>query len=155
MTDLDRDILNEVEKVFCDVTRPSQFTIKDGDPASNEYERMWSSKTPQTLIFEDVFPENEYPYNELLPEGLAYYFPAITKIVLESEFNLETEEWCGIEFAVLILGKEPNYFFEFCSQEQRKVIGKLLKHLFESRGMNIRDEVDRSAFERVIRKWSI
>ena len=114
---------------------------------------MWKSKTPETLIFEDVFPDDMFPCNELLAEGLAWFFPAIVRIVLESDDRQSNGEWCGMALALSLLGKSPNHFLDWCGPEQRQAVARLLRHLLSTRRHLFDTPADMNQFRAVSELW--
>ncbi len=133
MTDPEIPLLHERE--FGSVPRPEKFTCEDGDPWCMDADAKLHSWMPETLRLEDVTKFGYDPWTECLPQGKAYFLPAMARLALEEVHP------CGDWYAGWLghrLGCDSR-LFEFCSTSQRGAILEFLDHLLSTRS-GIADE---------------
>lgn len=142
----DEEVLASVNKEFGGLPRPTRFTAEDGDPECMLHDAMWNRVTLETLTLEDVFPELSYPFNELLSEGVAYFLPAITRLVLDDK---RTEDWSGVAFVDGVLCRlEP----KDCNSQQASVVFGLMNYVI-SQNARIDDTEEIPKMERIALSW--
>ena len=143
----DEAVLAAVNEAFGGLPRPDKFTAEDGDPECMLHDEMWHRVTPETISIEDVFPELSFPYNELLSEGVAYYLPAITRLVLADD---RTEDWSGVPFVDGVLCRlKP----EDCSGKRANVVLGVMRYIIDHKSHQIDDPEEVANLEKVILRW--
>jgi hypothetical protein len=129
-------ILKAVDDAFGIVQRPRKFTVEDGDPECMDHDRLLHSRTPETLSFEDV-GLGYSPLIECLPEGIAYFFPALARFALKDGPEFETFPFT---LSLRLIGDgAANDFLAYCSNSQRHAVHSLFSYIKENRAEQIGD----------------
>lgn len=144
----DEQALCSIEEAFAGIPRPKKFTVEDGDPECMLHDAMWHRVTPETIVLEDVFPELSFPFNELLGPGVAYYLPAVTRLVLKDN---RTFGWSGVAFVDGFINRlRP----KDCSEQQRIAVFELISYLIQCKQPLIDDQDDLKRMQQIADKWS-
>jgi len=126
----DHAILKEIDRAFGTVPRPRRFTLEDGDPECLDHDQLLHSRTPETLTIEDVGNICYDPLSECLPDGMAYFFPALARLALNDRRD---SDWYPFHLSLhLISGGIENDFLKYCSDSQRSAVHALFCHINES-----------------------
>ena len=125
----DSDILQILQSQFGSVPRPEKFTCEDGDYECMDHDTTLHSWRPETLTLEDVNNLCYDPWTECLPQGKAYFLPAMARLALEQARPCDDwyAGWLGHR-----LGFNSD-LFDFCSISQRGAILEFLDHLLSTR----------------------
>jgi len=131
----DPEILLLLEREFGPVPRPAKFTCEDGDQECMDHDATLHSWKPETLRLEDVTHFGHDPWTECLPQGKAYFLPAMARLALEQGHPYDDwyAGWLGNRLGF------DSQLFEFCSTGQRYAILEFLDHLLFTRS-EIADE---------------
>ncbi len=132
----DPEILILLEREFGSVPRPEKFTCKDGDPECMDHDAKLHSWTAETLQLKDVTNICYDPWTECLPQGKAYFLPAMARLALEQARPCDDwyAGWLGHRLGF------NSELFEFCSASQRGAILEFLDHLLSSRSAIAEEE---------------
>lgn len=132
----DAEILSHFQREFGSVRRPEKFTCEDGDPECMDHDATLRSWKPGTLKLKDVTNLCYDPWTECLPQGKAYFLPAMSRLALEQLRPCDDwyAGWLGHR-----LGFDSE-LFEFCSIAQRGVVLEFLNHLLTTRKDIAEDE---------------
>lgn len=147
----DAAILAEIAIRFGNVTRPRHFTVEDGDFECMDHDQLLHARTPETLTIEDVGNIGYDPLNECLPQGMAYFFPALARLAL---FDTRQFDWYPFQLALHLSAiNGENTFLNYCNPEQKKVVIAFLTHILATRSMQAEQDCSIDAIELCIGLW--
>jgi hypothetical protein len=127
----DAAILAPVREVFSDCPRPEHFTNYEHCEECRDHDDVLRSRYVKTLSIEDVGNGGWDPLCFISPEGFAYFFPALARLVLDEPTGLG---WYG-----------PNVLFHLTQDHQCRSLRRhfspakkaavlaLLRHIRETR----------------------
>lgn len=79
----DQSVLAEVNAAFASVPRPERFQPFVADPEFEDHEARLQARDRNSLTRDDMPPGYD-PMCSCSPEGIAYYFPSLAAIALQS-----------------------------------------------------------------------
>ena len=125
----DTQTLQIIQDAFGSVPRPDKFTCEDGDFECMEKDATLHAWRLELLRIEDVTNIGYDPWTECVPQGKAYFLPAMARLALGQE--RPCEEW----YAGWLGGRlgSDSGLFDYCSPSQREAILAFLDHLLETR----------------------
>ena len=127
-TTTDADILALVDAAFMGVAKPAQFHDPARGEQSAEHDRTLRLRDRATLDIEDVGNICRQPISGCVPQGIAYYFPALARLALAPPTH--QHGWYGDTLEIHLSTKGPaNPFFAYCNAQQRQAVAALLGHL--------------------------
>jgi hypothetical protein len=132
----DADIASEIDQAFGECPKPEHFGNHTHCGECAEHDQLLRDRTRETLTIEDVGSIGWDPICYSDSAGIAYYFPTLARLAISSR----TYEygWYGDHLLMhLTRDGSDNSFLRFCSVEQRRAVGHLLRHLHENLPENL------------------
>lgn len=140
----DQQILATIDAAFASIERPEHFTDWQHCCECAEHDALLCSRDRQSLQLEDVNNPGWDPLCFCSAQGLAWYFPALARLVLLGPQDLD---WYGGQLLFhLGYGGEDNRLLRFCNAGQRAAVLGLLEHLINSRIELLEPWVDEQLF---------
>ena len=128
----DVQILQAVQQAFAGCRRPDHFTNYKHCEECSEHDEVLRSRDIYTLHIEDVGNPGSDPICFTLPEGFAYYLPALARLTLEEPG--EPHGWYGVQLLFhLCYDGRQNQRLLACTAEQRRAVVEFLRYLVEVR----------------------
>lgn len=149
----DSEMLSVIDAAFSSSKRPDHFTRFDHCQECKEYDDLLRSKDRETLRIDDVGTVGNDPICACLPEGIAYYMPALARFALSAPTY--DYGWYGdLLIFHLYSGGAYNSFLLHCNSQQRRAVAALLAHLVETRS-NLQERITNDdEFLRAHEIWS-
>jgi len=148
----DQEILQIIDNVFNIVEKPKMFI----DPALSEehaeHNDTLLSRSKSTLQLEDVGNPGWNPISYISGEGMAYFFPALTRLALDPpEYGYDW--YAELLLMHLTLGEAFEKFYNYCSVEQKAAVAEFINHIIITRVELIEKHNCRNDFARAFELW--
>ena len=149
----DAIILERVHLAFAGCRRPEHFTDFTHCEECAEHDEVLRSRDIHTLRIEDVGKPGSDPVCYIVPEGFAYYFPALARLALAEPDD--AHGWYGGELLFhLCADGQRNERLLACTPAQRRVVVEFLQHLVETRAAVADSELRADDLLMAIEIWS-
>jgi hypothetical protein len=115
LIEADDKVLAAVDEAFGAANRPEHFTNFAHCCECAEHDDLLREKTRETITIKDVGNPGWDPLCFTSPDGIAYYFPALTRLALaEPTYDYG---WYGNQLLFhLYSGFRENNFYKFCNE---------------------------------------
>ena len=149
----DAAVLEFVRGAFSDCPKPEHFTNYDHCEECQEHDDVLRSREVDSLAIKDVGNGCWDPLCFTSAEGLAYFFPALARLVLAEP--TERFGWYGPQFFFhLTYDGQRNRFLLYSTAEQKMAVVALLKHIGATRQNQLADYMQIDEFQAAIGLWS-
>ena len=149
----DGAVLELVRRAFSDCPKPEHFTNYEHCDECQEHDDVLRSRDVESLAIEDVGNGCWDPLCYTPAEGLAYYFPALARLVLAEP--MERFGWYGPQFLFhLAYDGQRNRFLLHSTAEQKMAVVALLKHIGATRQNQLADYMRVDELQAAIVLWS-
>jgi hypothetical protein len=149
----DAAVLELVRRAFSECQKPEHFTNYEHCDECQEHDDVLRSRDVDSLAIEDVGNSCWDPLCYTSAEGLAYYFPALARLVLADP--MERFGWYGPQFLFqLRYDGQRNRFLMYSTAEQKMAVVALLKHIGATRQDQLANWVQVDELQAAIGLWS-
>src|SRR5271168_5127815 len=114
----DAELLEQIRQTFSRCARPEHFTNYTHCPECAEHDEVLRSRDVDTLRLEDICNPDADPFCFVLPDGFAYYFPALARLTFEQPSDPYFWYGSALLFHLSYEGR-LNEHLAACTQEQR------------------------------------
>lgn len=133
----DDEILALMTEAFSTLERPEHFTHYMHCDECFEHDETLLSLDLQAMTVDDVPSESWEPITMCEPYAFAYLLPTLTRLALSPEHP--EWGWYGDRLIRQLVFNGPyNDRWRICSPPQRRAVGALLEHIFETRAELVR-----------------
>jgi len=149
----DAAVIEFVRGAFSDCPKPEHFTNYDHCEECQEHDDVLRSREVDSLAIKDVGNGCWDPLCFTSAEGLAYFFPALARLVLAEP--TERFGWYGPQFLFhLRYHGQRNRFLMYSTAEQKMAVVALLKHIGATRQDQLANWVQVDELQAAIGLWS-
>lgn len=132
----DADQIRQIDAAFAAVERPEHFTDFTHCCECSEHDELLRSRDRDSLQLADVGNAGWDPLCFCSAQGIAYWLPALVRFALRAEDS--TQDWYGDQLVFhLSYGGAENRLLQWCNDQQRLAIARLIGHLIETRSATI------------------
>jgi hypothetical protein len=149
----DSEVLDQIAGEFGACPRPEHFTNYTHCCECFEHDAVLLSRDRETLGHADVGSEAWDPICFVVPEGFAYYMPALARLALSPPD--ETWGWYGGHLVFhLCLDGPRNVRWVHSTPGQRRAVAALLEHMIEARADLVDESYRVDMFFAALEIWS-
>jgi hypothetical protein len=149
----DAAVLELVRKAFSNCPKPEHFTNYEHCDECQDHDDVLRSRDIETLAIKDVGNSGWDPLCYTSPQGFAYFFPALARLVLSEP--AEPFGWYGPQFFFhLTHDGQFSRFHPHFSREQKEAVVALLRHISETRQNLVADYMYDEELRMAIDRWS-
>ena len=136
--------------------RLALYRARSASPSNDfecmDHDQLLHSRTPDTLTIDDVGNSCYDPLSECLPEGMAYFFPALARLALNDR---RESRWFPFQLSLHVISDGiENDFLKYCSASQRSAVVAWFCPINESRAEREVEDYWYEEISECIRIWS-
>lgn len=148
----DATILDLVREAFADCPRPEHFTNYEHCWECRDHDDVLRSRDVETLGIEDIGNGGWDPLCFISPEGFAYFFPALARLVLDEPVGFN---WYGRNLVFHLTNDQQFRRLRWhFSRAQKAAVLALLRHIHETRKKLVASYMREDQLQAAIRRWS-
>jgi hypothetical protein len=148
----DDGVLRTIDAAFSSVERPPHFHRDLSDPEAAEHDALLCSRDRETLTLADVGNAGWDPICDALPQGIAYFFPRLVRLALETPAG--PFEWYANQLLFhLSYESDRNTFYRCCNSVQRAAVADFIAHILQTRTTLVQESESGHEFLSCLALW--
>ena len=148
----DDAVLGIIDAAFSSVERPAHFHEDLSDPEAAEHDGLLRSRDRESLSYADVGNAGWDPICDALPSGVAYFFPKLVRLALETPAN-PFDWYAGQLLFHLSYESDRNAFYRYCNPVQRAAVADFLAHILQTRTALLQESESSHEFLSCLALW--
>jgi hypothetical protein len=148
----DAEVISAIDRAFGAVARPPHFHGDLRDPEAADHDELLRSRDRESMAIEDVGNAGWDPFSDCLPEGLAYYLPALVRLALKQPPTPWDSYALQLVFH-LSYNEDKNRLYTYCDRSQRSAVAVFLSHVIESRADLLEETESLAEFSKCLSIW--